>query len=300
MPRVLLLVNPHSRRGGSDLAVVYRRFHEAGWEIIQAPARSPEDTSAVIREHCDRVAIIVVGGGDGTLSKAAPGLCDCRLPFGLLPLGTANDLAHTLGIPDDLEQATEVILAGRSRPIDLGRVNGVPFFNAASIGLAVAVTHQVTARDKHRYGIFGYLWALWRAWHGNRPFRADIVADGKRSQLRTLQITVGNGRQHGGGLLIDQEAGLSDSRLHLYALCSRPWWRLLKVAAALRLGRAGADPDVFRASGKRIHISTRATHQIATDGELSTWTPADFEVEPNALRVFVPDASGTGEVGRAA
>jgi diacylglycerol kinase family enzyme len=85
--------------------------------------------------HGREVDLIAVGGGDGTLNAAADCVMQMNRPLGILPMGTANDLARTLGIPADLDAAVQIIAAGRTRRIDLDLVNGHPFFNVASIGL---------------------------------------------------------------------------------------------------------------------------------------------------------------------
>lgn len=110
----------------------------------------------MIRSMRGRVDRVILGGGDGTLNPSAAGLRDSGLPLGILPLGTANDLARTLGVPEDPERAAAVIADGRTTRLDLGYVNGRPFFNVASLGLSVDITRRLTKVMKRRWGRLAY------------------------------------------------------------------------------------------------------------------------------------------------
>lgn len=105
--------------------------------------------SELIEHYADRVDSVIVGGGDGSLNAAASGLVATGLPLGVLPLGTANDFARTLGIPFDLKNAISVIVAGHRRAVDLGKVNGHLFFNVSSIGFSAALARELTAESKN-------------------------------------------------------------------------------------------------------------------------------------------------------
>ena len=120
----------------------------------------------------------IVGGGDGSLRMAAAGIEASGLALGILPLGTANDLARTLGIPDDPVAAADVILAGHRRVIDLGTVNGEPFFNVASIGLATELARELSGDLKKRWGRLGYAIAAIRTLAKARRFTAWITESG--------------------------------------------------------------------------------------------------------------------------
>ena len=134
--RALLVFNENSRQGGeaSDAAVAV--LERGGIQLQRETCEGPNQLAAAIRKIAKSVNLVVLGGGDGTLNSAAHALMETDLPLGILPLGTANDLARTLRIPSDPAAAAEIIVAGHSRWIDLGEVNGKPFFNVASLGLS--------------------------------------------------------------------------------------------------------------------------------------------------------------------
>ncbi|WP_265094641.1 diacylglycerol kinase family protein, partial [Enterobacter hormaechei] len=124
--------------------------------LMRRPMGRQADVTRVIRELTGVVDAIVVGGGDGSINAVLEGALAARLPLGILPLGTANDLARTLGIPPDPVAAAGIIQAGYLRQIDLGRVNGHLFANVASLGLSVELTRRLTGALKRRWGRLGY------------------------------------------------------------------------------------------------------------------------------------------------
>ncbi len=297
MPRALLLVNRLSREGDADLAAGLELLTRRGFSFTELYTTDPQAIAGLLRRHLREAELVIVGGGDGTLNTAAQVLVESGLPLGILPMGTANDLARTLGIPASLEDACRLIAAGRTHRIDLGKVNERYFFNAASIGLAVRVTHHLSPEVKGRWGILAYPRALLAALRENRAFHAEILCDGRRLRQRSIQVTIGNGRHYGGGLTIAEDAEIDDHCLNLYTLAPQSFWQLLRLAPALRRGTAGRRPGVKLMSGQDIVVRTRHPYPVDTDGELTTRTPAHFRVAADALPVFVPENFAAGEKG---
>lgn len=294
MPRrALLIVNRKSRRGSAsaaDIDAAIGRLKEAGTRILSFRPDKTEDIPALIRLHANNVDCVIVGGGDGTLNAAAPALMETGLPLGVLPLGTANDLARTLKIPADVVQASEVISSGVLHRIDLGRVNGHCFFNVANIGLGVHVKHHLSPSLKQRWGVLSYAYSLFKAVQSFRPFHADIVCDQQRFRVRSIQIAVGNGRHYGGGMTIAEAASIDDHRFFLYSIEPLSLWEMLRFAPALRSGRFEERHPVDIAQGRHIEVRTRRAMDVTADGEAVARTPAVFDMMPGAVNVFVPAA----------
>lgn len=286
--RVLLLVNPKSRRGAEARADVVQMLSARGFSLILPSAEEMEDCSALIRRYAQEAELVIVGGGDGSLNAAAPGLLDAQLPFGILPLGTANDLARTLGLPVTLEGALDVIVAGNTRRIDVGMVNDKPFFNVASLGISAQLAMSLTSQEKKRFGQFGYALAGLRVLLNARPFKALIIGAGTTARVRSYQIAVGNGLYYGGGMAVAEHASIDDGQLHLYSLEVKEVWKLALMAPAFRAGRHGTYQEVRVEDGSRFEVRTRKPKPINADGEIITHTPAVFGVRPAALDVFVP------------
>ena len=194
--RALLLLNRKARQGELGAAPAFDRLREAGFDLIE-PTEEFNRYSEAVRAYAGKVDLVIAAGGDGTLTGAVDGLVESGLPLGVLPLGTANDLARTLDLPADPVAAADVIVAGHQRRIDLGWVNGTHFFNVASIGLSTGITRRLSRESKSRWGVFAYPMAAFSVVTRARPFRAEIVADGEISKVKTVQVAVGNGRYYG-------------------------------------------------------------------------------------------------------
>ncbi|HUO83369.1 MAG TPA: lipid kinase [Gammaproteobacteria bacterium] len=293
--RALLIVNPKSRRGDTDLEAARRTLEERGIDLRQ---ETPGDAAGVVRlieSRAGEVDCVVLGGGDGTLNCAAAALVAARLPLGILPLGTANDLARTLGLPMDAAAAAAVIADGHVKPIDVGRVNDVHFFNAADIGLGTRVTAHLDRRTKSRWGVLAYPRSLLRAWRDNRAFTAEIDCDGRRELLRVIQIKIANGKYYGGGMSVLEDAAIDDQRLDLLAIRPQGILSLLRLAPALRAGEARDSRGVQVRSGRKVSVLTAYPMQVSTDGEITSATPAHFAVMAGAIEVYVPAAHGDAE-----
>jgi len=285
----LLLVNRHARQGQEGLSEAIHCLEILGFRLIQESTENPHQIGDMIRRYQQEIDLVIVGGGDGTLNAAIEAMVDTQLPLGILPLGTANDLARTLGIPNSLPEACKIIASGNLRRIDLGWVNDKYFFNVASLGLSVNITQQLTKEIKRRWGIFAYAAIAFQVLWKSRPFSAEIRINEQSVLVKTVQIAVGNGRYYGGGMAVVHDAAIDDERLDLYSLEIDHWWEIIPFLPAMRQGRHIDWPNVRALQGQEITVYTRKLHFINTDGEITTHTPAVFRVIPQAIAVFVPE-----------
>ncbi|HYZ31177.1 MAG TPA: lipid kinase [Crenalkalicoccus sp.] len=284
----LLIVNTHSRRGAGAAETIAHTLERAAVPVLRRTCEDAGKLPDLIRGHADQVDRVVIGGGDGTLNAAAPGLIATGLPLGVVPLGTANDLARTLGIPLDPATAAQVVAAGRRRRIDLGEANGHPFFNVASVGFGVDLTRALTRDSKRRWGVLGYPAAALRALERLHPFEVEIVQNGITHRSRTVHVAIGNGRHYGGGMTIAEGARIDDGRLDIYSLEVGSFWRLLLLLPALRSGRHHVWAEIRTLTGNDIELRTQRPRSVNTDGEITTRTPARFRVLRGAVEVYVP------------
>lgn len=281
------MVNPRARRGSQSIDAIRAVLTGSGIELEEASTGTQENISELISRRADHVDMAIVGGGDGTMNAAAAGLVHTGLPLGVLPLGTANDFARTLGLPLDPIKAAEVIARGKEHVVDLGEVNGHLFFNVASIGFSAELAGELTEHAKKRWGTLGYAIVAARLLLRSRLFTAHVEHDGTTEEIRTMQVSVGNGRHYGGGMTVEANATADDGWLDLYSLEVDHWWRLLKLLPGLRKGTHGQWDDVRAFKTTEVTIHTRQPRPVNTDGELSTWTPAHFRIRPKSVRVFV-------------
>lgn len=295
--RALLVINPNSRRGGDkDIEQCTDRLRGAGFLLIVVESKSRPQTEQEIAKHASHIDLVILAGGDGTISSSASALYQHQLTFAILPMGTANDLARSLGIPDDLQLACDIIIEGRRRRIDLGTINGHFYFNAAHIGLGVNVTYELTPEVKKTWGVFSYLKALFAAFARSKEFYVTVNIDGFRQRMRSIHLAIGNGRFYGGGNVIHEDCSIDDGRLYLYSLKPQPLWQLLTLAPLLHGGhQSRLKRRIFSSTGRRIEVRTSPPMEIHADGEPVARTPAVFEVVPAALEVIAPpiDTSST-------
>ena len=290
--RALTLFNSNARTVAKNIDLVLDALRAQGFDVLHPEISTRGSAAAMIRQHANDVDLVVSVGGDGTLNAVLQGIIGTDLPLGVIPLGTANDLCRTLGIPLDVAGACEVIARGYSRRIDVGRVNGVYFFNEASIGLSVALCRRLTAEAKARFGILAHVALTLSIIRRMRRFRALVKADGEREiAVHAAQLTVGNSRNFG-GLIANDEASIDDRRLDLYSVEFRHWWNYFEALVALLRRRYDDATVVQTAHARRFEIRTGRAMPIETDGEIVSRTPALFEVVPRAVRVFVPEDPG--------
>ncbi|MGC4026197.1 MAG: lipid kinase [Mesorhizobium sp.] len=287
--RALLIVNPHARRGAESIDAVKDVLYAANIRLEEISTKEQENLSELISRRSRDVDLAIIGGGDGTLNAAAAGLVFTGLPLGVLPLGTANDFARTLGIPPDPVQAAEIIARGKPKPIDLGEVNGRLFFNVASIGFSAELAGELTEHAKKRFGTLGYGIVAARILMRSRLFKAFVDHDDTTETIRTMQISVGNGRHYGGGMTVEETATADDGWLDVYSLEVDHWWRLLGLLPSLRRGTQGQWDDVRAFKTTELTIRTSRPRPVNTDGELSTWTPAHFRIRPKSVLVYAPE-----------
>jgi len=286
--RALLLVNRNAGNGGFDLAEIEAVLRAGGLAVETLAFPKKHAIPDAIRSRAGDADCVVVGGGDGTLHTAAAAVLESGLPLGVLPLGTANDLARTLGIGDDPLHAARVIAAGALRAIDLGEVNGHLFWNVASIGVGPELAERLPTPLKKHLGVLAYALAAIGSFHRLRPFAAELAFDGRRERVRTVQVSVGNGRHHGGGMTVAADAEPDDGLLHVYSLEVRHWWGLLPLLPALRRGDQGDRRGVRSFACRELEVGTADPMPVIADGSETTTTPARFRIRRHAVRVYVP------------
>jgi diacylglycerol kinase (ATP) len=304
--RIALFVNTASRQGERAFEEARALLEEAGAAVAEAVAF--DDAAKLTRWARDAVQAgierVVVGAGDGTLSAVARELAGTGSALGVLPLGTGNDFARSMRIPLDLDAACAVVVAGRTREVDVALAGDRLFLNAASVGLSTAITRRLTDELKRRLGRAAFAVAAAGEAPRHHAFQVRLEWDAGNESLEAHQVVVGNGRFHGGGRLVAPEATHQDHRLDVYVIRSarnladpagsasdrrlRDLWNLFRVGTLLRRGRHLAHPTVTHLRATRVRLTAEPVQEIDVDGELSGQTPMEFVVHPKALRVLVP------------
>lgn len=287
--QAILIVNAMSRSGAEAFEEVRDKLISAGVALIEVHAiDDPDQMAPAIRDAIAKAPMVIIGGGDGSLSTNVGYFVGQDTVFAIIPLGTANSFAGTLGIPADIDSAVDVIANGKRKWIDLGRINGNYFVNAAAIGLSPLIAQTVPHKLKRYLGIVGYLiWAMWCAVRF-RPFKIIVENDdGGKDKLWATEVRIANGTHHGGVELIESQA-IDSGEIVIQAVTGKSVWGLgwSWFATILKLRARHGMIREFR--GKSMGLDTRPRLKISVDGEIAAKTPVAVSVARHVIEVAAP------------
>jgi diacylglycerol kinase (ATP) len=234
---------------------------------------------------------IIIAGGDGTIGQAINALLPVfgDVEFGILPLGTANDLSRSLDIPaNDLERAFEIAVSHATTLIDVVHVrNGVSthFVNAATGGFGGEVTAAITDGNKAVWGPFSYWMSAMTKLVDLHAFDVHVELDGEATQIRVFGMGLANGRYVGGGFPIAPNAILDDGLMDIMLIPELPALELLGAGINFMLGWQASGSAVVTKRAKRVVLRSQPPMSFSMDGEPTTTVDAVFEVLPSALRI---------------
>ena len=292
-----LIVNTRSRTGERAFFQALDHLQEMHVPLgVTYPIRNPERLPEAVQEVLgDGYEFLILGGGDGTVSSVVDFLADRGTLLGLLPLGTANDFARTLDIPEDIEEACKLIANGNVVDIDLGLAGDNFYVNVASVGLSVEATRALSPWLKKSTGPLAYPVAAIRAFLKHEPFSARLTfPEGDHEPVeydRLLQVAVGNGRFYGGGMIVALESGIDDKTLDIYAIDLGRRRDLIGAVRYLKSGDFIKTDGVHNFRTPRVRLETDPDLPVNIDGEVVARTPQDFSVAQNALNVLVSQDS---------
>jgi len=289
LPRsAILIVNAMSRSGADAFDEACAKLKDAGIELIEAHAiEQPEQMDPAIEAAIAKAPMVILGGGDGSLSSNIEHFLGRDTVFALLPLGTANSFAGTLGIPKTLDAAVDVIANGTRKRIDVGKIGTDYFANAAAIGLSPMIADSVPHALKRYLGMVGYLiWAT-RCAVKFKPFRLTVDDGKSRQSVWATEVRIANGTHHGGVELIESQ-DIDSGEIVVQAVTGKSvvglgWsW----FATLFKLSSRAQTFTEFR--GRELTLETRPRLNISVDGELSARTPVTVGVARGAIEVAAP------------
>lgn len=283
-----MIVNTKSRHGQDWFDRACARFGEQEMPVDAHAVNDPDQLEATLaRALAKKPELVILGGGDGTISGLVDKLVGKGVVLGVLPLGTANSFARSLGIPLDVDGAIDSILQGRALRIDLGMIDDDFFASTAAIGLSPQIAETVPHNAKRWFGRMGYLgWAALQ-FLKFQPFTV-IVGEGKDAKrLRAVEVRISNGPFHGGTELVD-EAEVTSGEIIVQVVKGHVKSRLVRnwTASLLRLEARKEDTVTFR--GKALRVATEPPLPISIDGEVLAKTPVTAKVAAAVIDVMVP------------
>jgi diacylglycerol kinase (ATP) len=294
------VTNPHAGRAARSLPRAREALRAAGIQVLQ---ELPVDQLGRLREHLEQPGdgplLVVAAGGDGTVGAVADALAKTTTVMGVLPLGTSNDFARSLGVPIDISKAVALLSQGKVSTIDLGRIDvpgGQPlhFVHAATAGLNVSFAKLATqASFRKRLGRLAYAAAGAAAMRDRRPFRCRLSAEGRgqrvRADLELTQLSIINAPVFGGFLgMRMRNSSVDDRLLDVLAVENVPLRRVVVAALLALLQARRALPGIHSFHVERMTVHSDRPLEVALDGEVRGRLPAVFAVAGQALRVITP------------
>ncbi|RIA46788.1 YegS/Rv2252/BmrU family lipid kinase [Hephaestia caeni] len=283
-----MIVNAQSRKGQAQFDEACAALEALPFPVDAHAVHDPGTLDDIIKAAlAKKPDLLILGGGDGTISGLVNHLVGTGTALGVLPLGTANSFARTLGIPLDIAGAVEVLRTGKRKRIDLGMIDKDYFANCAAIGIAPQIAQSVPHGVKKYLGRVGYLsWAALQ-YAKFRPFELTIEDAGVRRNVDVVEVRISNGGFHGGTEIVD-EARVDSGEIIVQAVTGSFKRRLLKNWAASALRLAARHDDTVSFTGKALRVSTRPPLPISIDGEVLATTPVTARIAAGVIEVIVP------------
>jgi diacylglycerol kinase (ATP) len=289
-----VICNPASSGGRYEPEELHRELE--GYDLEWITTQSPGEATEAAREWRDGLLMVV--GGDGTISEVVNGLGRAGFPedvtLAILPAGTGNDLAATLAIPEDPDEAAAVLRHNRVRSLDVVRVRsagiGEQFFiNVATGGIGAEVSVAADGEMKKRWGKLSYLRASLEVAREYVAKEVTLTLDGVERTLRAANLSIGNCRYAGSGWLAAPRANPEDGLLDLVVIEDVGVQEVLKLAPTVLADSDYLDKEgVFFARAREILVeSSPGSLEFTVDGEIIGDEPAIFAVIPHALKVIV-------------
>lgn len=288
------ICNPSSGGGGYSPEEVHQALNEFDLEWVETGQKG--DAREAAREWEEGLLIVV--GGDGTINEAVNGLGLAGFPpevtLGLLPTGTGNDLAATLGIPEDHESAVQTLTQQRVRTLDAARVDSVGigerhFINVATGGLGARISGVTDEQTKDRWGKLAYLRSSLELAREFDVQEVSLTLDGEERRMKAVNIVVGNCRYSGGGWLAAPTANPEDGLLDVIVIEDLGLSEVLGLAPAALSRSDYLDKEgVFHARAREVRVGSKPGEiEFTTDGEVIGDEPASFSVIPGAINFVV-------------
>jgi len=259
--------------------------HGLGDDIVEST--SEEETRDATRQAIsDGVDVVAAAGGDGTIGLVATELLGTPVALGIIPLGSVMNIPRMLGLPRDREEAASILAAAPIVPIDIGEVDGEPFYESGSVGLNAALFREAARFDQGDWlSIMRTIWVALRY----RPARMVLELDGgRRIRTRALMVTVSNGPYTGAGMAVAPDARLDDGRFDVRVFRGFSKWELTRHLLSIAFGRRRYEPRISTHRSARVRVTSVHPLPCRADARDLGVTPVDFSTRAAALRVVAP------------
>jgi YegS/Rv2252/BmrU family lipid kinase len=283
-----LVVNAKSRKGQRLFENTCELMKRLPYPVDAHAVEHPRDLEPTVRRAlAKKPDLLILGGGDGTVSGLVDLMVGHNVILGVLPLGTANSFARTLGIPIDIPGAVEVIRTGVPRRIDLGMIDKDYYANCAAMGISPQIAETVPHGLKKVLGRIGYLgWAAYQ-FIRFRPFTLIVGEGDKAERLRVVEVRISNGPYHGGTELVES-ASVDSGEIVVQAVLGHFKRRLVQNWASNVFRHRSRHDEVREFRGKSLRLDTIPRLPISIDGEVLAHTPVTAHIAAAVIEVLVP------------
>jgi diacylglycerol kinase (ATP) len=294
--RQCVIMNPGA--GGADEDTLRAALQRLGDVTILVTDESRGLEQTARQALMDGFSRIVAAGGDGTLNGVVNGLSDdfARAELGLIPLGTGNDFARSVGVPAEIEGAIDNLLTGVARPIDVASVacEGSPpryFVNASQAGFGGAVGEDLAENGKGIWGRLAYAISAVKSLPSLEAHRVRLTLDGESlPEFDVYNLIVANGACVAGGIPVAPCARPGDGWLDVLGFRAIPAAELALLVPQVLMGEHLNDDAVFAKRGRFMEVTSEPALSISVDGEPVGTSPARYQLHPGALRMVLPAA----------
>ncbi len=297
MKRARIIYNPTSGREifKKNLPQVLQKFEQAGYETSCHATTCAGDATQAAEIAAQRdFDLIVAAGGDGTINEVVNGLAplEKRPKLGIIPVGTTNDFARALGIPrEGVLKATDAIIDGVAKPLDIGKVNGHYFINIAGGGRLTELTYEVPSKLKTMLGQLAYYLKGMEMLPSIRPTEVEIEYDGKLFHGEIMLFLVSLTNSVGGFEKLAPDSVLDDGMFDLIILKKVNLAEAIRVVSLALRGEHIHDNNVIYAKANRVKVDVKDKMQLNLDGEYGGMLPGEFENLYRHIEFIVPKAT---------
>jgi diacylglycerol kinase (ATP) len=286
--RILVVFNPAAGWRRRERVEQFRRSLEVlGCTPVLLETPGPRvATRPVAEARAESFDVIAIAGGDGTVNEAVNGLHESSPPIAVVPLGTANVLAHELGVPLDMEACARVVANGSVREVHMGTINGRRFTMMAGVGFDAHVVNNVTPALKRKLGKLAYVAKSVDGMINYDLGDYQLEIDGKL--VRAASAVIAKGHYYGGTFTCTPDARLADPSFHVCLFRSGGGWNALRYATGLVTGRLSTFDDVEIVTAREVRITGAASEPVQADGEIVATLPVVATIDPKPLRIVAP------------
>lgn len=268
------------------------KLPQAELRVTNAPGEAADLARAAQR---DGHTLIVAAGGDGTINQVVNGIASdpIRAQLGILPLGTGNDFARSIGVPPDIDAALELLAAGQTRRIDLVRVVSAEtchFINVSAGGFSGLVDEKLTDEIKQSWGPLAYLRAATAALPELSHYTTELILDDEAPLIVDIySLVVANACYVAGGIPIAPQAQPDDGLLDVLVVPAASLSQLALLVPQILLGTHLSSELVIYRRAQRLRVNSTPGMWYNVDGEMVGNEPASFTILPQAIEVVVGD-----------